>query len=391
MTPETKVVKAKANLIWDSPFFGVLSAQLILVDATDDPDINTMATDGTHMFYDAAFVEKLTMPELQFVVMHEILHCAFQHHTRRQQRDPERWNIAADFAINYELREIEKSGAKPAIKMPVGGLYDEQYAGMSVEQIYNLLPEDAAKQLGISNGQDPGGCGRIMDAAKDAAGNEAAAADMDVRVRQAASAAAGSAKGIGNLPAGIWRIIDELTEPKVDWKQVLRRFIDESFTKDYSWMKPNRRFLSSGIILPSLIGDGINHVVIAVDTSGSIDRTILREFASEINGAFGDGLIDKITVVWTDTTVAHTQEFLAGDELTLEAAGGGGTAFSNAFKWIADNTDDAACVIFFTDLEVHDFGKEPSCPTIWAVHGSKKDFARVTANVPFGECVSLAA
>ncbi len=384
MDVETKLVKAKSNLIYDNPFFGALAVQLPVIDASNNPEINTMATDGKCIMYSLAFVAKLTLPELQFVLCHEILHCAFQHHTRRQERNPRKWNRAADYVINAELIASQ-------MIMPKGGLYDHDFAGMSAEAVYNLIPDELDDE-----GQgfiDGGMCGGVIDAAPshDKGALETASADWQIKVKQAAAAASNRGGGIGSLPAGIRLLIETLTKPKIDWRQVLRHFIDESACKDYSWMQPNRRFVGQGIILPSLIGNGINHIVIAVDTSGSINLQVLTEFASEINGAFGDGMIDKISVVWADSDVAHTQVFERGDELALEAAGGGGTAFSKTFEWIEANANDAAAIIYFTDLQVSDFGDKPHCPTIWAVHGDARDYQSLINRVPFGECVSLAA
>lgn len=404
MSITNKILAARTSLLWDHAFFGALAVQLELVDATDDPRIDTMATDGKRLYYHEPWVDGLTKEELVFVMAHEVMHNALEHHIRRQARDAGLWNKSADFAINGELVEYEKAmqceGKRAGWKMPKDGLISDRFTGLSAEEIYRLLEEDEQKGgggqrggavPGAGQGSDPGGCGGVIDACNphDATAVAEARADVQRQIRQAASMARGA--NAGSLPAGVQRLIDRLVAPVVDWRQVLRRFIDDSSRKDYTWTRPNRRLLSRGLILPGLQSDGINHLVVAVDTSGSIDEEILVSFASEINAAFGDGNVDKISVIYIDTKVHRVEEFEAGDELDLRPEGGGGTAFSDGFRWINENAEDASAVVFFSDLFVTDFGEEPPMPVLWAVHGDRRTFDKLASNVPFGECVSLAA
>jgi predicted metal-dependent peptidase len=383
-TVTNKILAARTVLLWDHPFFGALAVQMELVDATDDPEIDTMAVDGKHLFYHAPFVESLTKDELIFVSAHEVLHNALEHHLRRQNREPKRWNDACDYAINGDLVAC-KVGT-----MPKGGLLDPRFTGLGAEEIYRILEEEGDGG-GRRSGNDPGGCGGVRDGANpnDSAAIAEARAEMQTKVRQAAAIAKGLAAG--NLPDGVKRLIDKLTKPVIDWRDVLRRFIDDSQHKDFSWTRPNRRLLPHGLITPGLIADGINHLVIAVDTSGSIDQKALASFGTEIRAAFEEGNVDRITVLYADTKVHNVQVFEQGDELRLEAKGGGGTSFRESFEWIAEHAGDASAAIYFTDLEVYDFGEEPHCPTLWAVQGSSKRFKELSTRAPFGEAISLAA
>lgn len=393
MKAEDKILSARTALLWDQPFFGALAVQLNIVDATDDPRIDTMATDGRNLYFDRAFVENLTKDELIFVMAHEVLHNAFEHHTRRQNRDHRLFNVACDYAINGELVETKVG------KMPAQGLLEARFTGLGAEEIYRIL--DQERQAGGGNGKgsapgggqsnDPGGCGGVLDAAPahDEAALAEARVEMQTQVRQAAAIA--KAAQAGKLPAGVQRIIDQLLKPKVDWRQVLRRFVDESSTRDFSWAKPNRRFLPLGHIMPGTVSDGVSHIVIAVDTSGSIDQQILAEFAAEIRSAFEEGAVDRITVIYADARVAHIEEFETGDELALNAAGGGGTAFSDTFRTIDEKYPDARAAIYLTDLLVSDFGEEPPMPVLWGVYGDSRSFDQLAGRVPFGETISLAA
>ena len=381
-TVEDKLLVARTALLWDHPFFAALAIQLNVIDATDDPRIDTMATDGKRLYVHGPFVEGLNKQELIFVLAHEVMHNALQHHIRRQTRDPKLWNIAADYCINGELAET-KVGT-----MPKDGLINPRFTGMGAEEVYRILEEEGE---GGGLGSDPGGCGGVIDAcsAFDEAGLAEAKADIETKVRQAAAIANG--KMAGNMPAGLKRLIDRLTRPVIDWRSVLRRFIDESNVKDFSWARPNRRFLHQNMVLPGVVSDGVSHLVVCVDTSGSIDGKALAAFASEINGAFGDGMVDRITVIYADTQVQRVETYEAGDELTLEPKGGGGTAFSDVFRWIGENAGDASAIIFFTDLYVYDFGEAPHCPVIWSVYGDSREFDTLAAKAPFGEAVYLTA
>lgn len=390
MTPDKKILSARTQLMINQPFFAALAVQMGAVDASGDPRIDTAATDGRSLFYNPDFIASLKGPEVQFVLAHEVLHVALEHHIRRGQRDPKRWNIACDYVINWELNEAGVG------KMPKCGLLDETYADLSAEEVYSMLPEDAGRggsggDGGGEGGADPGGCGGILDACAphDEAAKERISAEVRTMVRQAANIA--KASNAGNLPGNIARLIEKLLEPKVDWRAELRRFVDQVIQADYSWMRPNRRYLPHRLIMPSVRSDeALAHVVICVDTSGSIDDATLQAFGGEINGIFGDGFVDRITVIYCDTDVARVEEFNRGEELELRAAGGGGTAFSRVFRFIADEVLEPSVTVFFTDLLVDDFGDEPACPVLWAVQGSSPAFEALRGQPPFGEAISLA-
>ncbi|MDQ0422327.1 putative metal-dependent peptidase [Peteryoungia aggregata LMG 23059] len=390
------ILQARTALLWDSPFFGVLSMHLLEVDATDDPTVDTMATDGKHLFYDSKFVLSLSKAEMIFVLAHEIMHNALEHHLRRQNRNPGLWNVACDFAINLELTKAfeEAKGVKP--KMPAGGLIDAQFEGMSAEEIYRHLQQEIEQnghamaggvKIEPEPGPDLGGCGGIKDACdpSDEAAVNHARAELQAQVRGAAMAAEGAQAG--SLPGSIQRLIDRLLQPKVDWRAILRKFIDGVATRDYAWSTPNRRLIPHRIITPSLVSDSISHLVVAVDTSGSINGEILNAFAAEIRAAFGDGAVDRMSVLYADAKVQHVEEFEAGDELDLHPKGGGGTAFSDTFRMIRDRYQTGVATIYLTDLFVCDYGDEPDMPVLWAVHGRTKDFDNLS--VPFGELVNI--
>ena len=406
-----KMTRCRSRLLITQPFFGTLSLHLRMVENAE-PWNRTMATDGATLFFNPDFTMKLSEPETVGVIAHEILHCAYMHHTRRQARDPRLWNIAADYAINLDLTDA-------GFKLPTwtdaagnrcGPLLDQKYKGMGTEEIYRRLEKQGGKKkpragsqgagargAGGPGGNDPGdigdgaGMGRVLDAAPshDHSANGAAEADWQMRVRQAVAVAKG--QNAGTLPAGIARLIDALNAPKVDWKAELRRFTDESAMKDYSWMTPNRRHVAAGLILPGFVSDRPSHLVCVVDTSGSIGTVELTAFISEIQAMLDEGAADRVSIVYADTEGYPGGTFDAGDMITVEAKGGGGTAFRRPLEHVASHHPDASAIIYLTDAYTSDWGAEPACPIIWAVTGQAETARKVAAGAPFGESVFLDA
>ena len=242
-----------------------------------------------------------------------------------------------------------------------------------------------------SDSNDPSGCGEILDAAPEADAGSLAEqeAEWDVRVRQAVNVAARTA---GSVPGFLVPIVEQNKEAKHDCRQELRRFIDPSQRKDYSWSRPNRRFFSAGWILPGFVPDGVNHVAWIVDTSSSIDLDALTRAGAEAQAALDDGAADKITVVYCDAAVQRVDAFFLGDLIEFKPVGRGGTKFAPAFEWLKENEPDISGAVYVTDLDAYsgDFGDEPSFPVLWAVHGDPRELRQRMANVPFGECIEVA-
>jgi predicted metal-dependent peptidase len=405
LAPEKKLTKARALLILDMPFFGNLSLKLKL---EENKFIPTCATDGISLLYNPAFIDKLSIEETKGLVCHEIMHVACNHHTRRNARDMRKWNIAADYAINQLIVGTKFSD----IKLPKGGLLDEKYNGMSAEEIYSKLPVDNnnkknSKGNGKGNGNnndndgqgggdgdsneddnnediDPGMCGAVIDAKnKDGkAASSAEKAHLEQEWKIAIQQAAQQAKAMGNMSAGFDRFIGEIVNPKLDWKSILRRFVQDSIKNDYSWFPPNRRFVYQNLYLPSLRSDGLGEIVIAVDTSGSVSNDEIKQFAGEIT-AIMEEYNYKITVIYCDTEVNDVEEF-DNEQVILHPKGGGGTDFIPPFEWLENNNRVPTCFIYMTDLYCNSFPKEPEYPVLWVNTGSDDNH-----HVPFGEIIKL--
>lgn len=395
MTIEKRISKARANLLLDFPWFGALSMNL-RIEKCDD--IQTFDVDGTTMRYNPEFAASLTDRELTGVLAHEVMHCALLHMFRREGRDPEGWNIATDYAINGEL-------VKAGLTLPKGCLLDSKFDGLAAEVIYAQLRKGGQGKQG-----SPNPTGNVLDAPKpQGQGQQGPGAPQGQPVQPqqgpgqpgpsqgqgkpmteedwkiAAEQANRVATKAGKMPAGISRAIAGARESRHDWRQELREFLTETVPSDYSWQTPNRRFLHQGIYLPGTVKEGFGHMVIAIDTSGSIEADILNKFASEVNAIASDLKPEMITVLYCDAAINAKQEFPEGEEVTLAPQGGGGTKFSPVFEEIAQWEEMPKCLLYFTDLESYDQPLAPEYPVLWITED------HVTKGQPFGGLVRIPA
>lgn len=394
-----KIVAARTNLLVSNGFFGCLALQLKLVecDEVNGIPVATMAVDGFNLYYHPAFVHKLTERELEGVVAHELMHCCFQHFTRRGHRHPVAWNVAGDHVINLELLEA-------GFTLPEKRLADPQFRNMTTEEVYDRLPiiEITMKGGGgVGDGEgkqgiDPGMCGGVLDTPGGAGKEAEAKQTWETNVRMAAEVARG--QNAGNVPSSLRKLIDQLSKPKVSWKDLLRRFIDQSLTKEVSYARLNRRSVAIGALLPGYVSDRLHHLVCFVDVSGSISYELAKAMVSEAAGALDQGTADMLTICYTDTDVVHVDTYVAGDVVKAGQYSGGGTAFSNAYAWLRGeatpaghepNDVEPSAVIFLTDLQVDDFGQEPECPVMWAVYSQEGLYDQLAQNAPFGTCIHV--
>jgi predicted metal-dependent peptidase len=219
-------------------------------------------------------------------------------------------------------------------------------------------------------------------------GKARAAEQWQAAVYNAAAIAAAS-EGIGSLPGMIQRLVEAQRNPKEPWRDTLRRFIDRSASFDYSWTRPNRRFISQGLYLPGKVSDACERIVIVCDSSGSVNDKAFQAFIAEMQGILDDGCADKINVAYSDTRVHLEHEYERTDIIPAKhetGGGGGGTDFREAMQWVTQ-FDDAACVVFFTDMQVYQWGEAPDVPVLWA--SWEQRHPRPTA--PYGETLIIDA
>ncbi len=381
MSARDKVTAARTALVLDQPFFGVLALHLSIIE---DTTCDTAWTDGASLGYSPAFVDALTQDELKALIAHEVLHCACGHCWRRDGREPKKWNMAADYAINAVLVEA-------GFTLPKGGLLDAQFSGQHSEWIYDRLPDvppDQKPQAGEvrdAPSDDPGadqgqgqGDGQNAPHGTPNPSNGTSEADWQQLTKQAATLAQGT------LPASLRRSLLAATAPIVDWRSVLRRFVQDTCKADYSWTQPNRRYLPSGLYLPALHSQQCGRIAVAVDTSGSIDAVTLAQFASELRAIVSEVRPVETLVIYCDAQVNHTDIYQADDHLELSNAyGGGGTAFGPVFDALADEDTAPVCAIYLTDLYGSFPDTAPEYPVLWAVYGGND------SPVPFGERIEL--
>jgi predicted metal-dependent peptidase len=364
---ERLLAKARTALVLEHPFIGNVALNLPYVP---DYTIKTAATNGKNIRYNPHFIDSLNDEERKFLVAHECLHPMLEHTFRRGERNHRVWNQAADYVIN-KLLDDEKIG-----KMPQGGLLDNNIhnAGNgTTEGIYNILPQP--DDDGNNGHGDPlDDCNDGGDTPADKAQQEA---EWKVRVAQAAQAA----KMMGKMSAGLERLVGEILKPKVDWRDVLRKFLEKCKSDQRTWSKFNRRFLAQGIYLPSVSGESLGEIAFAVDCSGSITQEVIDQFAAEILSAKEDGNPTKIHVVYFDSEVSHYESYGRDDDLDIKPHGGGGTAFSPVFAYFAEHDINPVACVFLTDLCCNDFGDQPDYPVLWV--------STDEGTAPFGEVVLM--
>jgi len=364
---ERLLAKARTALVLEHPFIGNVALNLPYIV---DYGVKTAATNGKNIRYNPHFVDSLNDEERKFLVAHECLHPMLEHTYRRNGRNHKRWNQAADYVIN-KLLDDEKIG-----KMPQGGLLDNnihQAGGGTTDGIYNILPEP--DDDGNNGHGDPlDDCNDGGDTPAEQAQQEA---EWKVRVAQAAQAA----KMMGKMSAGLERLVGEILKPKVDWRDVLRKFLEKCKSDQRTWSKFNRRFLAQGIYLPSVSGESLGEIAFAVDCSGSITQDVIDQFAAEIRSAKEDGNPTKIHVVYFDSEVSHYECYGRDDDLDIKPHGGGGTAFSPVFEYFAEHDINPVACVFLTDLCCNDFGEQPDYPVLWV--------STDEGTAPFGEVVLM--
>lgn len=362
-----KLTRARIDMLAKQPFYGTLALRMQMVEMP--PEIRagmqakgmrpTAAVDGKKIYYAPEWMDKLSHEDVKTVLAHEVSHCVFEHIGRRGLRDPNKWNAAGDYAINIILKnagfDFQGEG---------GWLCDPQYADMTADQIYKMLPDMPGG--GGGGGSNPGGNGNgqgqamcdILD------GETKADPALQDEWKIATAQAAAVAHRAGKLPADLQRFIDDLLNPKTDWRTQLRRFITELSKNDYSWQRPNKMMLGEhGIYLPTLYSENMGTIVVAIDTSGSITQEMLTLFASEINAIRNDVHPEKTVVIYCDAHVNHVDEFTAEDILELKMHGGGGTDFRPPFDYIEENNLAPACLLYMTD----GYGPFPDAPPAYPV------------------------
>jgi predicted metal-dependent peptidase len=371
MNLERRLAKARTALILEQPFIGTLALNMPMML---DDSIPTACTNGKWVKFNPNFIKDLCDEQLKFLVAHEVFHPMFEHMFRLNGRDIRKWNRAGDYVINQLLTD-EKIG-----KFIEGGLLNKSIydAGNgSTDGIYNILEDGEGGDF--NGGPNDGGIGQdIQEADGSATDQEQQIADLKVTVAQAAQAA----RAAGKLSAALQRIVGEFLQPKVDWRDVLRRFVMKAKTDERTFARPNRRFFTQGMYLPSRTGERLGEMVVALDCSGSIGDKELNEFAAELRAIHTDGAPEKLHVIYFHHEVCKYEVFMPDDEVgKLSSPETGGTAFSPIFEYITSNDIHPVACVVLTDLCCSDFGPVPEYPVLWVSNYSD--------SAPWGEVVKM--
>ena len=382
-----KLTTARVGLLLKAPFFGNMATRMKLVQS--DEWCPTAATNGRDFYYSTKFVEKLSVKKLEFLFAHEILHCILDHFGRVGSRDRNLSNIAQDFAVNQILVD-ERIGEKiTEVKI----CYDSKYRGLAWEEIYDDLWDKAEKitmpellkQIGelLDEHIKESAPGEEGDGKKPTMTKEEAEKIKD-EIKQAMIQSAAAA-GAGKVPAGIQRMIKNLTEPKMDWRSLVRQEIQSIVRNDYSFTRPNRKSMHSGAILPGMKEATTIDVAIAIDMSGSIGEEDASAFLSEIKGIMDQYEDFSISLWCFDTEIYNFQKIThdnSEDLVNYEPQGGGGTDFEVNWTFMEENGIQPKKFIMFTDgYPCGGWGDEDYCDTIFIVKGNTQ------ANAPFGQTV----
>lgn len=418
------IVAARVSLLFNAPFFGNLATRMQIVDASKW--CKTAAVDGRHLFYNREFIKALTPEELLFLIGHEVLHCVYDHLGRKGDKDHQLWNIANDYIVNATLVD-QKLG-----KMPQGGLLDNRFTkDMTSEEVYRLLEEDVKNgktgckslqtldqhlALDGSDGEgDKDGEGMRSDkGGRDPNGNPDPGKETGVdyskappvyneedmaKIRNEVRAALINAvqSNTGNIPAGVLRMVEEMTDPTINWKDLLTECIQSTFKEDYSFQQPSKRSWSTGlaggseprVILPSQKQGKTIDICVSLDTSGSISDSIFASFLSEVHGIIEQYEDFRLHVWCIDAAIYNPMVFTPenlDDLAAYKPMGGGGNDFPLNWTYMRENEIEPEMFVVFSDgYPCGSWGDPNYCPTIFVI---RNDWDK-TIEAPFGLTVYM--
>ena len=384
---ERRLSKVKISIM-RNPKFALWSGLMTVGKTSVVEDIPSACTNGRDEQYGREFIKKLDDKELAFVVLHETLHKAYRHMTtwkRLHDEDHRLANLACDYVINLQLVDMDKDELLLAMpKRPDGkplGAIDERFRGMNAKQIFDILKEEQEEGGGGGGGgegfdeHDWEGASSLSEEDKKQLEKE-----VDQAIRQGIIA---EQKVVGKGGGRMGRDLADLVEPKVDWREVLREFVKATCNaKDTSsWRRVNRRYLSSDIYMPSLIGERVGHLVIGIDTSGSVGNKELGEFLSEVQSIAKDVHPDKVDLIYWDGEVAGHEEYSASQVDSIidstKPAGGGGTDPTCVMEYMKEKAIKPEAIIMLTDGYIGNWGDEWNAPILWTIVGGNKEYAPV--------------
>ena len=372
LTAEQRLSKAVMSVMAHDKYVGLASV-LMVGERTVSETVPTACTNGRDEMYGRAFVDGLTDPELRFLVLHECYHKMYKHLTTWRhlyKLHPLVSNVACDYVINIQLSDSDEGMG--FIKMPKVGLIDEKYRGMDSAQVFHLIYD------ALPEGDDGSGLGGGMDDHDWDGAEELTEIEKGDLEREVDEAIRQGALVAGKLGSGGARTLEDLLRPEIDWREVLREFIQSVCAgNDFStWSRPNRRFVSAGVYMPSGITERVEDLVITMDTSASIRQRELTAFLSEVVEIARMVRPERVRLLYWDTEVVR-DELYTGAEIdsiarSTKPAGGGGTDVLCVTRYMEDNDIKPQAVITFTDGYIYRGWGEWSCPVLWAIYDNNQ-------------------
>ena len=436
--------RVRARLVTDHPFFGDLALRLIL---REDKTCHDMWTDGRVLAFNPLFVTCLKEDRLAGAQAHEVLHLVFGHHLRRSNREKALWNRACDLAINsilvesgfhlpdgflynadykgktadeiYDIllariaeagqegtkrRGSDRQSSESQSKQDNSGALSK--AGLGVRSPNDSSAGEGQTEDKERSRQDGRGVKPVKGAQSSGKKTDGSPASFDGEVRDLPDSlngrgsdkdriraeqeaemmltqAASRAKNMGSMPAGLVRQVEQLQSSSLDWRDILQRFLASCADNDYTWSTPNRRYLFQDIYMPSRWEQRLRDIVVAVDSSGSVDTRTLALFMSELRRVL-ESYDTTLTVFYHDTKVQKVEVLSRfSEDHELVPVGGGGTDFRPVPEAVKNEGIEPACLLWFTDLECTRFPDDPGYPVLWLSTG------RQDSKPPFGEVVQL--
>jgi len=399
---ETKdrLITSRVQLLLNNGFFGNLATRLQLQDASDW--CPTAATDGRFFFYNKEFIDSLDDEELIFLMGHEVLHNVYDHMDRRGDRDPRLWNIANDYVVNMDL--VENNIGKKITKVQI--CFDYKYQNMFSDEVYDDLFENAEQvteetldmHLDFSDGEDSDGKSAQgnADGGDDKKGppqySEEERKQIQDEMKEAIMNAAKSA-GNKDVPRGVRQMIKNLTNPELDWRELLATNIQSVVKNDFTFMRPARKGIAERVYLPGMEYDQDLDVFCFIDSSGSMMDDMLRDLCSEVKGIMEQYTNFKLRLCFFDTDTYTIHEFDStniDDIHDIEVEGGGGTEFDCMFDRLkAEDIIPQKLIVFTDGYPWGSWGDEDYCDTLFIVHGA--GYGGRTPVAPYGVTVKYKA
>ena len=382
-----RITLARVRMLMKHPFWGNLATRLKVIEASNW--CPTAATDGRCLYYNQEFIKILDDDELVFLVGHELLHCIYEHMDPDVKGDRHNiiWNLATDYNINMTLDEQGIGKVITATEV----LLDYKYRGMSSFEIYddifaNVPKIDLDKLVDKLLDEHLNENGEEEDGEGEGSGREEGEGERPGRPKftkeerkqikdelKDAVLQAAQAAGADNLPGDIKRMVNDLTRPKMDWKDLLHVQIESSLRSDYSFMRPNRKAWHMDAILPGIRDGERLDVAIGIDASGSISDNMVREMLTEVDGIMNGYDAYNIHIWQFDTKVFDYEVFTHEDGKDIrdyKVEGGGGTEFMVNWKFMKEQGIEPKQLIIFTDgYPWGKWGEEHYCDTLFLIHG----------------------